>query len=199
MCQVLMVSLFEYFSLSIVDIHHHQWGNVGIFPGQGKVIWRDWYTHDVVNASVGTNTTLDAPLGHINIHVRDGSILLLHSEPAYTVEETRQGPFELLVSLSSDGAAFGTAYLDDGLSSPPGPSSNLIFHAADGHLTIKPSGKFRITQKLDRITILGVKKLSSVMLGGKKISQWQFSRDQAKLVIENIDGDLNTPLSLKLA
>ncbi len=101
---------------------------LGIFPGRGQVIWRDWYTQERVNASIGTNTTLDAPLGHINVHIRDGAALLLHSSPAYTVEETRQGPFSLLVSLSSAGEAFGTAFLDDGVSFPPGPSTTVTFN-----------------------------------------------------------------------
>src|ERR1700733_4006377 len=87
--------------------HVEPW--IGIFPGRGNVVWRDWYTHDIVEYTSGVAMTLTAPLGHINVHVRDGSAILLHAVPAYTIEETQQGPFSLLVSLSADSQAFGTA------------------------------------------------------------------------------------------
>ena len=48
------------------------------------------------------------------MHIRDGSALLLHAAPAYTIHDTRAGPYSLLVSQAADGYAFGTAYLDDG-------------------------------------------------------------------------------------
>lgn len=155
------------------------------------MIWRDWYTHDVVNASGGLNTTLDAPLGRINVHIRDGSILLLHKTTGYTIEETRQGPYELLVSLSQSGQAFGTAFIDDGISSPPGPSTSLTFHAAGGSLSIFPKGNFSIAQKLEQVTVLGVKKKpSSVILQGGMLSGWQFLQNQEKLVLPDI-GSIN--------
>jgi hypothetical protein len=94
----------------------------GVFPGRGRSVWRDWYTHEVVDAAPGANVTLAAPLGHINVHVRDGAAILLHAAPAYTVAETRRGPFELLVTQAADGVAMGEAYVDDGESVPPTPS-----------------------------------------------------------------------------
>jgi len=169
----------------------------GILPGQGRVIWRDWYTHDVVNASIGTNTTLSAPLGHINVHIRDGSALLLHDKPAYTVEETKEGPFSLLVSLSGSGSAFGSAYIDDGLSSPPGPSSTLTIHASSGQVTIEPKGSYNIAQKLAQVTVLGTKKPTSVTLQGAQTKSWQFMDAQEKLVVSNVSVDLNKPITLK--
>ncbi|OJA08618.1 hypothetical protein AZE42_04838 [Rhizopogon vesiculosus] len=86
---------------------------VGIFLGRGSVIWREWYTHAVVNAMSRGNITLDAPISHINVHTRDNSALLLHQEPGYTIYETREGPYVLLVSLNVAGTAFGTAYMDN--------------------------------------------------------------------------------------
>ena len=42
----------------------------GVFPGRGAVTWRDWHTHARVAAPTdGTPLVLDAPLGHINVHV----------------------------------------------------------------------------------------------------------------------------------
>ncbi|GLB41383.1 putative glycosyl hydrolase 31 family protein [Lyophyllum shimeji] len=170
----------------------------GIFPGRGRVIWRDWYTHDVVNAATNGTTTLPAPLGHINVHVRDGSAILLHAEPAYTIEKTRQGPFSLLVSQSADGRAFGSAYIDDGVSYPPGPSRTLKFIVTKGRLHIQGEGSFHVHQQLTDITVLAVAaKPSVVSLDGKEIEGWQYMASQKKLVVQKLQADLNGPVTLE--
>jgi len=167
----------------------------GIFPGRGSVIWRDWFTHDIVNASTnGTNTTLSAPLGHINVHVRDGSAILLHSKPAYTTFETRQGPFSLLISQAADGSAFGSAYIDDGESIPPTPNATLTFQATKDSVIIHSKGSFHIEQKLDTLTILGISsKPNGVSVGGKSVKSdnWTFAAAQQKLVLGDLTLDLN--------
>lgn len=161
------------------------------------MIWRDWYTHDVVNATHGGPTTLSAPLSHINVHIRDGSAILLHAKPAYTIQETREGPYSLLVSQSSDGLAFGSAYIDDGVSFPPGPSKNLTFSATRGEVRITTKGTFDVKQKLQDITILGVSsKPGQVLLNGKKVVGWQYGAGQSKLLLMGLNITLNKPASL---
>lgn len=161
------------------------------------MIWRDWYTHEVVNASAGQPTTLSTPLGHINVHIRDGSALLLHSAPAYTVEETRQGPYSLLVSLASDFRAFGSAYVDDGDSYPPGPHRTLTFTSAKGELRISSRGTFNIVQKLQRVTVLGVPtRPRSVTLGARTVTEWTYDAALDKLVVE-VELDLNQETTMK--
>ena len=159
------------------------------------MIWRDWYTHEVVNASISTNTTLDAPLGHINVHIRDGAAILLHEEPAYTIAQTREGPYSLLVAQAVDGYAFGTAYIDDGETVPPTPNSTLTFKAREGELTVAHHGTFEITQKLDTITVLGAKRPASVKLNGALIKS-QYIEAQQKLVVQGLSIDLNNPIAL---
>lgn len=159
--------------------------------------WRDWYTHDVVNANAGANTTLSAPLGHINVHIRGGSILLLHAKPAYTTEETRQGPYSLLVSQATDGAAFGSAYIDDGVSSPPGANRIFTFTATRGEVRIVSKGGFDVTQKLDEIVVLGTGRPGGqVTLQDQKIIGWKFIPAQNKLVVPGLQADLNEPVVL---
>jgi alpha-glucosidase len=167
----------------------------GIFPGRGSVVWRDWYTHAVVNATSGGNTTLDAPIGHINVHIRDNSVLLLHQEPAYTIYETQQGPYALLVSLNAAGTAFGTAYVDDGISFPPGPSRSLAFQASEGTLTIESMGEFAIQQKLETITVLGVQKPAEVTLDGP-VQGWTWDEATEALVVSSVSVDLNGQVTL---
>lgn len=52
----------------------------GVFPGLGHgVVWYDWYTQSAVPVSGGgeysPNVTISAPLGHIPVYIRGGSIL----------------------------------------------------------------------------------------------------------------------------
>lgn len=163
-----------------------------VFPGEGSVIWRDWYTHDVVDVAANGPTTLSAPLGHINVHIRDGSAILLHAEPAYTIEETRQGPFSLLISQAETGSAFGTAYLDDGVSNPPGPSRILEFAVSKRELRVSSTGAFNIQQKLQDVTILGVSaRPGSVSMNGKLVTSWTYASAQQSLVVTLVDADLN--------
>lgn len=170
----------------------------GIFPGQGRVIWRDWYTHKVVDAAISANTTLDAPLGHINVHIRDGSALLLHDTPAYTIEETRGGPFALLVAQAADGYAFGTAYLDDGETVPPTPNTTLRISARKGTVSVVPHGSFKVVQTLDKITVLGASDVSpaEVSVNGKPVESWEFDSEVQRLVVSGIHVDLNVPATV---
>ncbi|GJE89296.1 glycoside hydrolase family 31 protein [Phanerochaete sordida] len=165
----------------------------GFLPGHGRTIWRDWYTHEVVNASIGTNTTLPAPLGQIPIHIRDGSALLLHAQPGYTITETRASPYSLLVSQAADGYAFGSAYMDDGESVPPTPSRTVEFHVGRGQLRIESAGTYEVEPKLESVTVLGTAQPSEVSVGGKTLakSSWTYDEGKMELVVSDIDVDLN--------
>ncbi|KAL4243910.1 glycosyl hydrolase 31 family protein [Abortiporus biennis] len=168
----------------------------GIFPGRGTVVWRDWYTHNVVNTTNdGSTTSLPAPLGHINVHIRDGSVLLLHDKPVYTVTETRAGPFALLVCLSNDGSAFGTAYIDDGETVPPTPNTTLTFEASKGQkLELSPKGSFRISQTLETLIILGVpREPAQILLNGQRVhsNSWKYIAAQEKVVLTGMNVNLN--------
>lgn len=91
----------------------------GVFPAvEDGVRWYDWYTLQAVEAQPQENVTLSAPLEHINVHVRGGSILPLQ-EPGYTTTETRSNPWSILAALDADGQAKGDLYLDDGVSLVP--------------------------------------------------------------------------------
>ncbi|KAI0830858.1 glycosyl hydrolases family 31-domain-containing protein [Trametes gibbosa] len=163
------------------------------FPGRGRVTWRDWYTHEVVNATSGVPTTLAAPLGHINVHIRDGSALLLHGTPRYTTTETRAEPYALLVSQAADGVAFGTAYIDDGESVPPTPSTTVTFTARKGSVRIASHGNFRIGQKIETVTVLGAGKTKprEVKVNGKVVHGWEFDAGLERLVVHEAGLDLN--------
>lgn len=166
---------------------------IGIFPGRGRAIWRDWYTHDVVKANVGTNTTLDAPLGYINVHVRDGAVILLHSQPGYTITDTLASPYSLLISLAADSYAFGTAYIDDGETVPPTPNRTVEFHVQSGSVHISSVGTFDVGPKLENVTVLGVQKPSKgVTVSGRSVDSWEYLSEQQELVVSGLAIDLNS-------
>jgi alpha-glucosidase len=171
---------------------------IGIFPGRGNVTWRDWWTHEVVQANSGSNTTLSAPLSHINVHIRDNTILLLHQNPAYTTNETREGPYALLVALNSGSQAVGDAFVDDGESYPPGPSRILNFAASNGTVEITSQGNFTIEQMIDTITVLGVgSKPNTVTFGDQNVGNWTYLNATQELVASRVGVDLNQGGMLK--
>ena len=76
----------------------------GLFPGaQSGTIWYDWYNHSRIEdpeALRGENTTIVAPLGHIPVFVRGGSVLPM--QPllgALTVRQVRSQRWALLVAF----------------------------------------------------------------------------------------------------
>jgi alpha-glucosidase len=92
----------------------------GVFPGIGDgTRWYDWYTlKEVTGVGVGENVTMHAPLEHIPLHIRGGSVIALH-QPGYTTTEMRSNPWSLLVALDENGFASGSLFLDDGESLEP--------------------------------------------------------------------------------
>lgn len=90
----------------------------GVFPGVPDTRWYDWYTLEEVQAKPSQNVTLDAPLEHIPVHVRGGSIIASQT-PGNTTKMTRMNPWTILIALDSQQEAKGELYLDDGVSQEP--------------------------------------------------------------------------------
>ncbi|RDW81045.1 glycoside hydrolase family 31 protein [Aspergillus mulundensis] len=128
----------------------------GVFPGVGQgEVWYDWYTQTAVDAQPGVNTTIDAPLGHIPVYVRGGSILPMQ-EPALTIREARKTPWALLAALGSDGTASGKLYLDDGESIQPEAALDVQFAISQSTLSVSSQGDWKETNPLANVTIFGV-------------------------------------------
>jgi len=92
----------------------------GLFPGVGNgTVWYDWYDQIVITgARPGQNFTIAAPLGHIPVYIRGGSIVATQ-EPGLTTKASRENPWGLIVALDQSGNAEGQLYLDDGESLVP--------------------------------------------------------------------------------
>ena len=129
----------------------------GMFPGtRTGTIWYDWYTLQQLQVQHMENITLSAPLEHINVHVRGGSILPLQ-QPGYTTSESRLNPWSLLVALDPNGLASGRLYLDDGYSIAPNATKEVDFLYGDSKLLASVAGNFTDTNPLANITLAGMR------------------------------------------
>ncbi|GAB7356060.1 hypothetical protein MBLNU459_g6677t1 [Dothideomycetes sp. NU459] len=143
----------------------------GVFPGiaTGEV-WYDWYTQTKVSATAGANVTIDAPLGHIPVYVRGGSVLP-QQEPKLTTAESRNSSWSLICALSAEGTATGTLYVDDGESIVQDATLFVDFTATAGSLYASARGLFQDTNSLANVTVLGVQSApANVTLNGKVIA-----------------------------
>lgn len=157
----------------------------GVFPGliDGES-WFDWYTGEKVQAQAGVNTTISAPLGHIPVYVRGGSVLPTQ-EPGYTTTESRKNPWGLIVALSDDGEASGLLYVDDGESLEPESSLDITFAVRGGQLKADVQGKFKDTNALGNVTIFGVSgKCGTVKLNGAAIDGSKVHYNQTSSVLK---------------
>lgn len=140
--------------------------------------------------------TFPAPLGHIPVALKSSSMLLLHAEPSYTIHETRQKPFSLLVSLAADGTAGGTAYVDDGES--VGSAFKLLgLSASDNRISATTEGDYNVEQPLAMVTVLGVgQKPERVKFSGVATTDFTYDQATQKLVVKGLAGDLNSAWEL---
>ena len=127
----------------------------GVFPEGNDQVWYDWYSKTAVQHSNGQNpVVVDAPLGHIPVYIRGGSILPLQT-PGYTTTESRQGDWQLVIALDKNGQASGELYQDDGESIHPSQAKYSTFRVSKNKLNIDSEGSFEVLQPLTKITILG--------------------------------------------
>lgn len=162
----------------------------GVFPGivDGES-WYDWYTGERVKAEAGVNTTIPAPLGHIPVFIRGGSVLPLQ-EPGYTTTDSRKNPWGLIVALSGSGDASGSLYVDDGESLEPSETLQVVFTAMSGQLKVELDGEYKDTNALGNVTIMGVTgPVGDVKLNGNGIdsSKVDYRQDVGVLKISGLN------------
>jgi alpha-glucosidase len=132
------------------------------------------------------NTTIPAPLGHIPVYVRGGSILPLQ-QAALTTRDARNSPWDILVALAKDGSATGKLYLDDGISVTPDATLHAEFKAENRKLeTTIERGGWVEENSLRNVTIWGVEKTKSpIKFNGKVVpaKNVHFDGDKHTLVV----------------
>ncbi|KAJ1026727.1 hypothetical protein NDA16_002325 [Ustilago loliicola] len=166
-----------------------------LFPdAAGK--WRNIFSYQALQVEYNKNVSIPAPLSTINVHLRPGRALLTHSQPAYTIYETAQSPYGLIVNLDDHGNAQQQFYLDDGATPSPAPNSTLTVTAENGKLQGKLEGNYKASQKLGYVVVLDMKqKPNSVSFAGNNT---QFNWDEARhlLNVTALQADLNSNWNL---
>ncbi|KAJ3562776.1 hypothetical protein NPX13_g8438 [Xylaria arbuscula] len=164
----------------------------GVFPGvRSGTVWYDWYEKTrIEDVEDGQNVTISAPLGHIPVFVRGGSVVPMQ-EPGLTTAAVRASPWSLLVALDAKGEASGGLYVDDGESLEPEATIWIDFTVSKSSLKITRSGSYEDKNPLSYVTILGIQGDVSevkVAFDGVTLSSetWSLDADKGVLLVEGL-------------
>ncbi|KAJ2847886.1 hypothetical protein IWW36_003619 [Coemansia brasiliensis] len=131
-------------------------------------LWYSWYGSHVVIEASNNVVTLNAPLEHINVHIRGGQIVPTQ-HPEMTTEEVRQNDYELIVAVDANGAAAGQLYIDDGQTLDT-PHRWIDFTFYERTLWIRQrSGQLAIRRPLSALVLLGVSGIHKVQVNGEYV------------------------------
>eukprot|EP00057_Strongylocentrotus_purpuratus_P033809 XP_792875.4 PREDICTED: sucrase-isomaltase, intestinal [Strongylocentrotus purpuratus] len=100
--------------------------------------WYDYYDGTEMTEQRGKLAQLEAPMEHLNLHVRGGYVLPIQ-QPSNTTVYSRLNPLGLIVALDDDHGAFGDLFWDDGESRDSyenGEYSLIEFSVSEGILTM---------------------------------------------------------------
>lgn len=172
----------------------------GVFPGlvEGTDRYYDWYNKSQVAVPATKNTTIDAPLGHIPVFIRGGSILATQ-EMAMTTKAARNTSWSILVALGVNGSATGALYLDDGESLAPNATKLVALNslpASNGTLSIDVAvtGNYTgLDLPLSNITFLGVQNAPSsrgVTINGRSMGNGTYDATAKTFTITNLGAAL---------
>ena len=175
-------------------LHPNQTSVEAYLPGDGP--YYDWFTHQKVEKA-GEKVTFDTPLTDINVHVRGGSTLLLHSEQKYTVTETTQTPFKLLVALDSTSVSNGFAYIDNGESVQGTNYTQIEFHTKNNSLeSIVKVNDYQIDRVLNEIVIVGVETKPQTVKNGDNEVEFEYDENVKEITVKNLNQKLNDGFKL---
>ncbi|KAJ2007691.1 hypothetical protein GGI04_001423, partial [Coemansia thaxteri] len=156
-------------------------------------LWYDWYDYSVIKGA-DDNVRLNAPLEHINVHVRGGKIVPAQV-PAMTTSRSRENDFYLIVAVDKHGTSAGDLYVDDGETFDTA-SRWMQFSFANSTLKIRQcSGQYNVAQPLSMLVFLGVSAISAVTINGARV-QANVSVSNGSTIVNGLNIDLNGELDI---
>lgn len=167
----------------------------GYFPGNEP--YYDLYTGKKLETSEG-KAELDAPLTHINVHVRGGSVLVKHSTADLTVTETTESPFNIMVAVDNEKTARGSYWFDDGSSefgNTPITQLNVQVNR-DGITSDFGQNDYQIGQMLDMIAVAGCEMAPEHVKNNDMETEFNYDADMQVLTIKGLNQSLNAPLNI---
>ena len=121
-------------------------------------VFYDYYTHEMIQGN-GSVVHKQVDYTSIPLYYKGGSIVAERVNSANTTTELRKQNFRIVVAPGTDGTAFGSLYIDDGVSLVQSNGTTYIkFHYSK-------KGRFKMTGSFGYDS--GVSIESIVVLGGK--------------------------------
>lgn len=178
----------------------------GVFPGlvEGTTTYYDWYNQTVVSVPEKKNSTIEAPLGHIPVYIRGGTVLATQ-EMRMTTRDARKSDWSLIIAPAPDGTASGSIYLDDGVGIEPNKTKMVTFSAriskntnSTGYdsasvrveLDVQVEGDFTdLDLPLAKITVLGVDAApdsARVKIDGKTVADAVWCAATKRVLVNNM-------------
>lgn len=118
-------------------------------------IFYDYYTHETVQGN-GSMISKEVPYTSIPLYYKGGNIFAQRAESANTTTELRKQNFEIVIAPDSNGCAYGSLYLDDGVSiEQQGTSYIHMSYTQDGKFTTSGSFGYQTDIVIGSITLLG--------------------------------------------
>uniref|UniRef100_A0A8D0G2F7 P-type domain-containing protein n=1 Tax=Sphenodon punctatus TaxID=8508 RepID=A0A8D0G2F7_SPHPU len=169
---------------------------IGYFP---RGVWYDYYTGSPVNSS-GENLKTAAPLDHINVHVREGTILPTQT-PGLSSWVSSGNPLRLIAALSQSASAWGDLFWDDGESLDTferGDYSYLVFNVTQNTFTstVLHSNVEATYITVDTLAVYGVREQPKTVTVNGKETPFSYLENQV-LTVTALDLGLSQGFSIR--
>lgn len=151
--------------------------------------WYDWWTGDLASSG-GETLAVRAPIEHLPLYVRGGSIVPSTIAMQHTGEKP-WNPLRFDVYPDAAGSAQGSLYEDDGTSPAyrQGAFRRTTLTLAAGRLTITPTGNFQPPARRFEIRLHAAPRDAAVRLDGQPLAAAQGARDPAGVLTVRLDDD----------
>ncbi|KAJ2611187.1 hypothetical protein H4S08_003272 [Coemansia sp. RSA 1365] len=157
--------------------------------------WYNWYDFSLIEGT-NVNVTLDAPLEHVNVHIRAGRIIPTQ-HAGMTTTETRSSDYTLIVAADKQGTAVGKLYVDDGETFDT-PSRWLDVNFSDRSLWIcSRSGSYEIKRPLTKLVLLGILGVRAITVNGIAVNS-VIEVTSSSTIVTGLSVNLNRDIRIAL-